>query len=388
MVVKAKSAFNRDEYLRRVQAVKALMRQEGADLLLITSFESIIYLSGYTAESAYVPQGLVITEREVEPAFFVRALDYVAAQHQCFMSAARIACYSEEYVGVAGRDGFDFLIERILDHREASGSIAIEKSNLGIEVVDKFQRKLQPKGWIDFSGKIETLRWIKSDAEVQVMRDCAKVTDAAMMKAVEVARPGVRECEVAAATLQIMTCGVAGVAPDYVQAPLICTGPRTATAHIYWANQVLEKGTQINIELGAYVHRYATGLMRTLVLGPPSARLQAMHEAELAGLESALTVVRPGRTCGEVARAFYRELEIRGLNKASRCGYSIGINWMEHGLSLRRDCETPLQTNMVFHLMLGNWVDEEFGYVISETFRVAPGGVECLTQAPRELFVL
>lgn len=37
---------------------------------------------------------------------------------------------------------------------------------------------------------------------------------------------------------------------------------------------------------------------------------------------------------------------------------------------------------MTFHLMLGNWIDEDFGYVISETFRVVPGGVEVLTKRP------
>lgn len=35
---------------------------------------------------------------------------------------------------------------------------------------------------------------------------------------------------------------------------------------------------------------------------------------------------------------------------------------------------TELKPNMTFHLMLGNWIDEDFGYVISETFRVMESG--------------
>jgi Xaa-Pro aminopeptidase len=49
---------------------------------------------------------------------------------------------------------------------------------------------------------------------------------------------------------------------------------------------------------------------------------------------------------------------------------------------------TELKPNMTFHLMLGNWVDLDFGYVISETFRVTQTGVEVLTSAPRKLFEL
>ncbi len=41
---------------------------------------------------------------------------------------------------------------------------------------------------------------------------------------------------------------------------------------------------------------------------------------------------------------------------------------------------------MTFHLMLGNWLEEDFGYVISETFRVTTSGGEALGRAPRLLF--
>lgn len=49
---------------------------------------------------------------------------------------------------------------------------------------------------------------------------------------------------------------------------------------------------------------------------------------------------------------------------------------------------TELKPNMTLHLMLGNWVDEDFGYVISETFRVKESSAEVLTHAPRKLFEL
>jgi hypothetical protein len=36
--------------------------------------------------------------------------------------------------------------------------------------------------------------------------------------------------------------------------------------------------------------------------------------------------------------------------------------------------------------MLGNWADQDFGYVISESFRGTHSGVEALTKARRKLF--
>ena len=77
-----------------------------------------------------------------------------------------------------------------------------------------------------------------------------------------------------------------------------------------------------------------------------------------------------------------------GFKKESRCGYAIGIDWLEPTASLKDGDMTELKPNMTFHLMLGNWIDEDFGYVISETIRVSDSGVEVLTSAPRKLFEL
>ncbi|WP_352643596.1 M24 family metallopeptidase [Mesorhizobium sp. M0520] len=115
--------------------------------------------------------------------------------------------------------------------------------------------------------------------------------------------------------------------------------------------------------------------MRTFSIGAPSDRLRRLHEAELAGLEAALNTVRPGATCSEVAGAFYNTIEKLGFKKDTRCGYSIGINWTESNASFNDADKTELKPNMAFHLMLGNWIEEDFGYVISDD---DPGnGIRC-----------
>ncbi|MGY3424332.1 Xaa-Pro aminopeptidase [Bradyrhizobium sp. F1.13.4] len=84
--------------------------------------------------------------------------------------------------------------------------------------------------------------------------------------------------------------------------------------------------------------------------------------------------------------AFNATLRKHGFEKESRCGYAVGIDWTEPTASLKEGDMTVLQPNMTFHLMLGNWIDEDVGYVISETFRVTDTGGESFTKLPRELF--
>src|SRR5207249_4018050 len=110
---------------------------------------------------------------------------------------------------------------------------------------------------------------------------------------------------------------------------LLSSTPRTGTPHILWSEDVFRDGSQINMEVSGNRHNYMAALMRTFSIGAPSDHLRRIHEAELAGLEAALSVIRPGRTCSDVANAFYRTIEKQGFTKESRCGYSIGIDWVE-----------------------------------------------------------
>jgi Xaa-Pro aminopeptidase len=198
----------------------------------------------------------------------------------------------------------------------------------------------------------------------------------------------VREADAVAEIMGTLVRGAGGKPGTGIQPLNLCSSPRTGTSHIPWSEDAFREGSQINLELGGERYGYVAPIMRTFSIGAPSERLRSMHEAEAAGLEAALDAVQPGVTCGEVAEAFNRTIEKLGFKKESRCGYSIGINWLEPTASLKEGDTTELKPNMAFHLMLGNWVDEDFGYVISESIRVTESGVEALTSAPRELFEL
>jgi Xaa-Pro aminopeptidase len=89
---------------------------------------------------------------------------------------------------------------------------------------------------------------------------------------------------------------------------------------------------------------------------------------------------------------FHRTIESLGVGKETRCGYPIGIDWVGPTARLQAGDATELRPTMSFHLMLGlmlgNWVDEDFGDVLSETFRVTETGAEVPIKPPRKIFEL
>lgn len=391
-ISKEPQPFPRTEYMRRLAAVKAEMERRDIDAFVVNSPSNIAYLTGHTAYTWYVPQGLVVSLQQEEPTFILRRQDAPAAIHQSFLERDNVIGYPEDLIAnPAGRDGYDVVIDFLHDNGLAKRGVGLEPGFLTLktgQAQEKFQTRLSNTRIEDFSKVIDWIRLTKSDAEITLMREAAAIADAAIMRGAEVIRPGVREADAAAEMIATMVRGANGKPGTAVAHFMMCASPRTGTCHIRWTEDTFRDGSQVNIELGGVRHGYTSAIMRTFVIGKPSDRLRRLHEAEVAGIEAALKAARVGATCSDVANAFYRTIEKQGFKKESRCGYAIGIDWSEPTASLRDGDMTVLKPNMTFHLMLGNWIEEDFGYVISDTFRVTESGGEALTQAPRKLFQL
>ncbi|MGY3591805.1 ectoine hydrolase [Bradyrhizobium sp. USDA 4341] len=273
-------------------------------------------------------------------------------------------------------------MDKGLDQR----SIGLEAKFLTSLNASKFESRLPKANVLDCTNAVTWIRSVKSDLEIALMREAAAITDAGMLRAREVIRPGGREADAAAEIIATLIRGANGKAGTDTASFYLCATPRISTCHIRWTEEFFQPGSQINLEFSGVRHGYTSPLMRTMSIGKPSDRLRRLHEGEVAGLEAALTAAKTGATCSDVAVAFNTTLKKHGFTKESRCGYAIGIDWTEPTASLKEGDTTLLKPNMTFHLMLGNWIDEEFGYVISESFRVTDTCGEPFTKLGRDLF--
>lgn len=387
-ISKGPQAFPRIEYLRRLAAVKSEMARRDIDALVVSHSSNITYLTGYTARSGYVPQGLVVAIHKEEPAFILRQMDAPAAIHLTFLERSNVIGYRENLIGNPETDGFDAVIDFLHELGLANRGLGLELGYLSAQTTEKFKARMPKARIVDCTKAVAWIRFVKSDLEISVMREAAAIADAGIARAAEVIRSGMREADVMAEIAAILVRGANGKPGTDFASVFFCSSPRTGTCHIRWSEEIIRDGSQINLELGGIRHGYTAAIMRTFSVGPASVRLRRLHEAELSGLEVTLKTVRPGATCSDIANAFCRTIEKFGFKKDSRCGYPIGIDWTEPTASLKDGDMTELKQNMTFHLMLGNWIEEDFGYVISETFRVTESGAEALTSAPRKLFEL
>ncbi|MCK1675352.1 Xaa-Pro peptidase family protein, partial [Bradyrhizobium sp. 150] len=332
---------------------------------------------------------LVVSMHQEEPTFILRKMDAPAALHQTFMERGKVVTYPEALMGNPDMNGYDALIDFLLDVDLGKRGVGLELGALSALSAEKFKVRLPQARIVDCTGTVAWIRMVKSDLEISFMKEAAAIADAGIMRAAEVIRAGVPEAEAIAEIVATLARGTNGKPGTWIPTPYLCSSPRTGTSHITWSEDVFREGSQINLEIAGVRHGYTAPISRTFSIGRASERLRRVHEAELAGLEVALDTVRAGRTCSDVAQAIYRAIEKLGVRKESRCGYPVGIDWMERTASLKEGDMTVLKPNMTFHLHLGNWmIDESFGYVISETIRVTETGVEVLTSTVRKLFEL
>ena len=387
------AAFAKDEYQTRLQTVRTRMVAKNLDAMLIGDPANMNWLTGFDAWSFYVPQVMLVLH-DRDPVWMGRKMDAGAIALTTYLGEDSIRPYAEEYVQRESIHPMDIVAGFL-------GEYSLNGKRIGYESDTYFfspkslaclQKGLANAQWVDADLLVNWCRAIKSDAEIDVMRQASRLVESAMTVAYENIGPGVRQCDLMSRILAAQVGGTDSFGGDLTAlSPLILAGEAASTAHPMWTDEKFVDGQTVALELGGTRKRYNAGLARTVQLGKGPQAVFDTADAVKEGLDAVLEVTRPGILAGEVHRAWQTVLDKHGLVKESRIGYSIGVgyspDWGEHTVSLRAGEKTVIEKNMVLHVMLGMWLDD-WGMEISETVAVTASGVECLTQFDRDVHIV
>lgn len=389
----SKPPFTQEEYAARLQKVLALMSTEGVDTLLLTDPCSIVWISGYDAWSFYVPQALVISPALPEPLWIGRRIDVPCIGFTSWLSPDSVVSYTDDMVQIAGRNPAVFIAEEVRRRGLARGTIGLELDSFYLtpRYRDCLNTTLSEAGWADIGLKLALLRSVKSAAEIAVMRQAAAIVENSMRTALDRVRVGVRESEVAGEIARAQTAGTEQYSGFHISSPIyLLRGKRGTAPHITWGEGRFERDDTVYMELMGCRYRYQVTLSRSLHLGRPPARVSNAAKASILGIEAALEAARPGRTCGDVAKAMLRVFADHGIEKQTRCGYAMGIAYPptsgERTMSLHPADETPLVAGMTFHVH-PNLLFEDFGLYITESMVITDRGGQAFTTLPRDLVI-
>ena len=387
--------FHKDEYRERIKHTKQRMQDGDMEVLVISDPANMNYLTGYDGWSFYVPQAVVVALDLDTPLWIGRGMDVAGARHTTFLDEEHIIGYPDEYVQNPVKHPMNFVADEIERRGWEKRSIGVEMdayyfSARGFQALKEGLPQARLK---DANLLVSWIRLIKSDAEIGYMMEAGKISEKVMQTALDKLSPGVRECDAVAAVYQAQMTGTPEFGGDYPAiVPMMPTGEKTSAPHLTWTDDPYQEEQMVNLELAACRHRYHAPLARTAYIGKkPPQKLADLAEHTVAGLNLTLDAIKPGLRCEEVELVWRKHIAKAGLEKESRIGYAMGLNyppdWGEHTASLRPGDNTILTPNMTFHMILGMWMDD-YGFECSESFRVTENGCETLADFPRKLFLI
>jgi Xaa-Pro aminopeptidase len=385
--------FEKAEYQNRLDSVRTAMSERNLDALVIGDPSNMNWLTGFDAWSFYVPQVMVVLHDRA-PIWMGRKMDAGAVSLTTWLGEDSVMPYGEDYVQRVGVHPMEVVSENLRE-------LSLNGKRIGYESDTYFfspkslaclQKGLNNSEWVDADLLVNWCRVIKSNAEIEVMRQAARLVESAMTVAYETIAPGVRQCDLMSKIVAAQVGGTYDFGGDLTAlSPLILAGKAATTAHPMWTDEKFQDGQTVALELGGTRKRYNAGLARTVQLGQGPQTVFDTAKAVEEGLNAVLDTLKPGVLAGDVHRAWQNVLDKYGLVKESRIGYSIGVgyspDWGEHTVSLRAGETTVIEENMVVHVMLGMWFDD-WGMEMSETVAVTHSGSECLTQFARNVHVV
>ncbi|MDX1529561.1 MAG: M24 family metallopeptidase, partial [Gammaproteobacteria bacterium] len=367
--------------------------ERGVEILLCTNPANMCYLTGYDGWSFYVHQLVLVALDDEDPHWIGRGMDANAARVTTFLTDDHIHPYPDDYVQSTVKHPMDFVSDLIKEKGWDRRPIGVEMDTFYFTAAcfASLQRNLPDARFEDTTTLVNWVRNIKTEREIVLMSQAARIVESMMQTGIEHVRPGMRQCDAVAEIYRAMIAGTPEFGGDYSAiCPMLPTGVGTSTPHLTWTDAPFNVGEGTILELAGTRFRYHCPMARTVHLGAPPRKLAETAEVVVEGLNNALNAVKPGVTCEAVERAWRDTIKKHGIVKDSRIGYSTGLNyppdWGESTLSLRPGDKTELKPNMTIHMIPGVWMDD-WGIEISECFRVTEKGAEPFCNFPRKLFV-
>ena len=371
-------AFPEGEFRARLARLEDRIAESDFDALLIHTPENITYVSGWHTPGYYYPQ-FVLVRPGAEPLIVLRGLEALGLRVRSWLGADQLITFADT------EDPLEGLLDAVRCLELSGHTIGIEKTGwfLSIDFYERLRARLPSTRFVDGSGIVESMRKVKSPAEIERIREACRLAEVGIQAAIDHFVPGVTEAALAGQVHRAMVeegC-------EYTGLPVfLMSGHRQLAPHSVWSkDKRIAHGENVFVEVAGTVHRYAGALFRTLVAGAPSQRNRENMEIAEAMLEAAMEGLRPGATSHDVNSAVGRVADRNGVVLRKRCGYSLGLNfapdWGEGAfLSLADGDTTVLEPGMVFHLPQAVRRPGESLVATSETVLVTDAGCEALTR--------
>ena len=239
----------------------------------------------------------------------------------------------------------------------------------------------------DAAEALSALRLCKDPDEVQKMKRAVIVAQDALEATLPFIKIGMTEKGIASElTMQLLKHGSESELPF---PPIVSAGPNSANPHASPSDRKIQRGDLLVVDWGATVDGYISDLTRTFAVGEVDDECQKIHKIVQEANAAGRAAGKPGVPCANVDIAARDVIEKAGYGKyfTHRTGHGIGMEGHEEPY-MRGDNLQKLEVGMAYTVEPGIYLPERNGVRIEDNVVVTKGGVDVLSDMPREIRVV
>jgi len=379
--------FQKREFEERIHRTQKLLADSPLDAVLVFSTESepagVRYYSDYwpSFETAAVliprqgdaaliigPESLRYAKSRSRLDRVIRMMDFRESSQPAYPGSVLpswkdvLGEFRVERLGVAGWHMFPYTI--MLTIMETLGG------KERVVNADELIRKVTTK---------------KSEAEIECLREAARISESGFKAVLEKIRPGMTETALCGIAVEAMLAEGA----EAVGYPIwCCSGPNSNQAISRPSLRPVERGEIIHFSIGAKVQGYSASVGRPIVLGECPESVRTFLQVGLDASNMTFDLMRAGTVASDVAKKVHQMIHDRGYGDTILYGPAHGCGQMECEFPfLETSSEYILEENMTFmaDMFLGN---DQMGFRWEDGLVVRNGPAEQLSSFGRTINIL
>jgi len=341
------------EFKQRQTEAQRKINERKLDAILVHSdeaeFANVRYFSDYWPifESAGV-----FIPAEGEPTLLIGPeSETFARDHSVIQDIKKILYYRES----AEPDYPSITLDKFEDiFKSANGGRGIKRlgiagyTAMSVAVYDAVRKALPNAEIIKADDLMYEMRMIKSEAEIEMLKEAFRISDMAMADVLDRIRPDMTELQaVGIAQESFYRNGAEYEAhPTYVLAGINSSHAIGRPGH-----RVIQKGDLVQLNIGARVGGYSPSVGVPICMGKMDAKMRDLVSFGLEAHLKTMEWMKAGVPAGTVATNFFDFVKKRGYGENALYGPCHGLGMMEVERPWMETTSTyPLRENMTFQV--------------------------------------
>jgi Xaa-Pro dipeptidase len=342
--------------------------------------KSLFYLTGVSMHVSERP-ALFVLQRDGATAVLLPRLELDRVE-DVMGEDVRFFTYADAPDPVAAADG---ALDELTDEVPLSTPVGVEFRAARLLDLDLLANRVSFEELYDAEDAVAACRARKDDAELETMREAARMTDEILANAIEAVEPGMREIDVE----RDLRKRVLDSEAEEFGIGTVTAGDRTARAHANTGEYEIQDGDPLMIDVGVVHDGYYSDITRTFSIGEPDEAFREIYDLVRRAARAGREAMAEGVAYQAADRAARSVIEDASYGEyfTHRLGHGLGLEGHEPPYLVEGN-EDTFEVGNVVTVEPGVYVPDLGGVRVEDDVVLTEDGPESLTQFPRDLRVI